>query len=144
MALQTAEGWIALRFYSRIFLVLKLYLQLGELPYRKIDLIKLTTLLLISSKKANHSCLNQFACSVLCIYFCQNSWSLAATFLGASQLFSIIPLIAEAASLLCPHSTYYLYYRPCICSEQQFLQQVWALIDFPLLSSQRFKVQTKN
>ena len=109
MALQTAEGWIALRFYSIIFLVLKLYLQLGELPYRKIDLIKLTTLLLISSKKANHSCLNQFACSVLYIYFCQNSWSLTAIFLDASQLFSIIPFIAEAASLPTLSSMYVLW-----------------------------------
>lgn len=42
MALQTAKGRIALRFYSIIFLVLKLYFQLGKLPYSKIDLIKLT------------------------------------------------------------------------------------------------------
>ena len=63
-------------------------------------------------------------------------------------VFSIIPLTVEPVSLPYPHSPYCPYYRPSMCSDEQFPQQVGTLRDFLLQSSEKCtevqKVQSSN
>ena len=84
----------------------------------------------VKTKRTIHHypCLNQFA--LLCpsyLFLPKPSLNLTATFLDASQLFSIILLAVEPVSLPHPYSPYCPYYRPCMCSEKQFPQQVGTL-----------------
>ena len=92
----------------------------------------------MSSLKAHHPRLNQFALLCLSYLFLPKpSLNLTATFLNASQLFPIILLPAESVSMPQPHLPYCPYSRPCMCSEEQFPQQVETLYDFLLHSSEK-------
>ena len=97
-------------------------------------MMKLTMLSPMSSV-ADHPCLNQFV--LLCpsyLFLPKPSLILTVTFLGTSQLF---PLTAQSVLLPHPHSSYCPYYRPCMCSEEQFLQQLGTFFNFLLHSSEK-------
>ena len=69
-------------------------------------------------------------------------------FVGYIASFLHNSLTAEPVSLLHPHSPYCPSYNSCMCSEEQFPQQVGTLFDFLLHSSEKCtdlqKVRSSN